>query len=520
MSAILPPNLSEAAFQRALNAFASVVGKKWILDDEQDRITYIDPYAMGDGLNHAAGAAVAPASVEEVQALVRIANEHKVPLWPTARGKNLGYGWAAPVMPGTVVLDLGRMNRILDVDPKYGHCLIEPGVGFYDLHDYLTENKIPLWMSIPGNAWGSVMGNALERGLGYTPYGDHASKICGMEFVSPTGELVRTGMGAMQGSSTWQAYQHGFGPSWDQFLVQSNFGVVTKMGLWLMPAPEATMRAKIELPKAEDISWAIDELHGLRLNNVVEHPFVFGNFMHDAAVVSQRSSWYDGPGALPDSVAQKMMDHFGIGWWRFTLGLFGHEGVVKAKADIIRKALEPHLKAPIEFTEWKQGEPLENSAARKPSALALQIVNWHGGRGGHMGFSPVMPPNGTLAYKQFRAMKGRFDEHGLDYYTSFTMGHRHINNVNLLLYDRDNGEMTGRAKKLFNALIEDAKAQGYGEYRTHLDYMDPVSKSFDFGGGALLRMNERVKDALDPNGVIAPGKNGIWPRTYRKGEKA
>ncbi|HWW63834.1 MAG TPA: FAD-dependent oxidoreductase [Sphingomonadaceae bacterium] len=510
-----PPGLSAAQFDRGLKAFVSVVGPKRVLATDEDRHTYLDPYALGDGLAHQPAAAVAPASAEEVQAIVRLANEHRIPLWPTARGKNLGYGGAAPVMPGTVVLDLGRMNRILEVDPHFGYCLIEPGVGFYDLYNYLRDNKIPLWMSVPGNAWGSVMGNALERGLGYTPYGDNASKICGMEVVLPTGEKMRTGMGAMAGSKAWQSYQHGFGPSWDQFLVQSNFGVVTKMGLWLMPEPEMTMRTKIELPKADDIGWAIDELAMLRLHNVVEHNFVFGNYLHDAAVFSQRDEWYQGPGAIPDAVAEKIMAHYGIGWWSFNLSLFGQEEVVKAKEKLLRRAMEPHLGKPLEFETWQRGDPIEKSSAGRPSVVALQIVNWRGGRGGHIGFSPVMPPDGKLATKQFRAMKARFEEYGLDYYTSFTMGARHINNVNLILYNRDDADMVSRAKGLFTTMIADAKAAGYGEYRTHIDFMNPVAASFDYEGGVMNRLNETVKNAIDPNGVIAPGKNGIWPRAYK-----
>lgn len=516
MTKILPPGLSQGALDRALAAFERIVGRQWVLATDEDRTTYLDAYAIGDGLSHQPAGAVAPASAEEVQAIVRIANEHRVPLWPTARGKNLGYGGSAPLVPGSIVLDLGRMNRILDVDPKLGHCLLEPGVGFYDLYAYLQENRIPLWMSVPGNGWGSVMGNALERGIGYTPYGDHFAQICGLEVVLPDGGLLRTGMGAMADNAAWQCYQHGFGPSWDQMFAQSNFGVVTKMGFWLMPEPEATIRLKVSLPNPEDIGWAIDALHRLRLDRVIEHNFVFGNYLRDAASTSQRVDWYDGPGAFPQSAAEKVMKHFNIGWWNFTLGLFGHEGVVKAREEIVRKTLEPHLDKPLVAEPWHRGEPIEKSLAGRPSVAALQVVNWYGGRGGHVGFSPVMPPDGRLALEQFKRMKARYDEFGQDYYTSFTMGQRHINNVNLILYNRDDPVIMDRIRRLFPVLIADTKAHGYAEYRTHLDYMQTVAGSFDFNNGAMARLNQAVKDAIDPNGIIAPGKNGIWPRAHRE----
>jgi len=513
MKLTLPSGVTAATFSQALRAFAGVVGQDWVLATDEDRGTYMDAYAVGDGSDHVPSAAVAPQSVEEIQAILRIANEHKIPLWPVSRGKNLGYGEAAPLLSGSIVLDLGRMNRVLDINEKTGTALLEPGVSFFDLYGLLRQQNIPLWLSVPGNAWGSVIGNALERGLGYTPYGDHTSKLCGLEVVLPSGDLVRTGMGAMATSTSWQNYQHGFGPGWDQMFVQSNFGVVTKGGFWLMPEPEATLRVTIDLPQPDDIGWFIDEMTQLRLRGVIEQPFVCGNYLRQATVFSEREDWYRGPGAIPDAVGAQIRQQFKTGWWSAGFTLFGYEEVVQANAKIIRRVLEPRLGHTLKFEAWHRGQPIERSGAGVPDLLSLQIVNWRGGRGGHVGFSPVMPPDGKLALAQFRKMKARFDEFGFDYYGSFTLGHRHINNVNLIIYDRDDAAMTASARKLFATMVDDAARDGYGEYRTHLSFMQQVADSFDFNGHALARLNATVKNALDPNGILAPGKNGIWSKS-------
>jgi 4-cresol dehydrogenase (hydroxylating) len=121
----------------AFRAFAAAIGKDWVMTGKDDRIAYSDHFAS-DEEKHRPSGAIAPANAEEVRALVRIANQYKVPLWPISRGKNFGYGGAAPVMKDAVVLDLSRMKKI-EVDAENGTVLVEPGVGFFDLYDHLQN---------------------------------------------------------------------------------------------------------------------------------------------------------------------------------------------------------------------------------------------------------------------------------------------------------------------------------------------------------------------------------------------
>jgi 4-cresol dehydrogenase (hydroxylating) len=514
MNPVLPPGLSAAQLNLALKAFAKVVGDEWVLSTDLDRETYLDHFAVNEAA-HAASAAVAPLTAEQVRDVVRVANEFKVPLWPISRGKNFGYGGAAPRLKGSVVLDLSRMKKI-DFDAENGTALVEPGVGFYDLYDYIQQNKLPYWTSVPGNSWGSVVGNALDRGVGYTTYGDHTSKICGMEVVLPTGEFMRTGMGAMSNAPTWNLYRYGFGPAWDQMFVQSNFGVVTKMGIWLMPAPESMIGLDIEMENADDLGWAVDLIAPMRRDGLLQQSPSLGSWLRGAAVLTTRRDWYDKPGALPDDVIAAIRKKFGIGWWSANMRLYGYEEVTEAQAKVISRAFAKRTSQTLKISHWKAGQPLEpNPFQGVPVTFPLQNAAWHGGRGGHIGYSPVLPATGAAALEQFKRTYDRYREFGMDYHGSFSMAERNIVNVNQVLFNKDDKDMMGRVDKFFRSLVDDAKEKRYGEYRTHIDYMDLVAATYDYNNHALRRANETIKDALDPNGILAPGKSGIWPRRYR-----
>jgi 4-cresol dehydrogenase (hydroxylating) len=509
MQRVLPPGMPAAAFDRGLAALRGVVGAEWVLDTDEDRDTYLDPYATGDARAHAPAAAVAPANLEQVQAVMRVANAHKLPLWPISRGKNFGYGGAAPRLPGSLVLDLGRMNRILEVNETLGYCVIEPGVTFYELHEHLAKAGIALEFGFPNFGWGSAVGNALDRGFSFR--GDHSSNICGFEVVLPDGSLLRTGNGAMAGGANWATARHGFGPSWDQAFVQANYGVVTKMGLWLHPVPEQVISVQVALDKPDDLGWFVDELSPLLLRGVLGGNIAVSTATNSVIDSSQRKDWYQGSGAIPDSVVARMMAERNLGWWNSTVRIAGHEDSNEANLKRVLAALRRHSAREYPVSRVTGA----SQAARGPVVNRLKVLNWYGGRGGHVGFSPVMPANGAAVLSQFRRTKARYDEHGIDHNCTFYLNGRTVTNINLMLLNLDDPDFIARTGRLFDVLVSDAASQGYAEYRTHLDYMDDVAATFDFNDHALRRFNERIKDALDPNGILAPGRNGIWPAAWR-----
>ncbi|QJU54136.1 FAD-binding oxidoreductase [Herbiconiux sp. KACC 21604] len=503
-----------------LAAAVDLLGDEFVLGG--DRLSdYDDPFPVGDPAEFAAGLVVRPATVEDVSALVRIAAEHGTTLWPISQGRNNGYGGRSPRTAGTVVLDLSRLDRVLEIDAVSGTALVEPGVRFIDLYTAVRASGAPFWTSTPDLSWGSVVGNALERGLGYTAYGEHHAQVCGLEVVLPDGEIVRTGMGAMEGGRAWQLYRPGFGPAVDGLFFQSNLGIVTKMGVWLMPAPEAWAAVDIAAPAFDDLAPLIDTMRPLKLDGTIQSTVVIGDPLGAAAFSGPRSEWQADLGLLEPGVHERIMERFGVGRWNMTFALYDHAELLEARIGVVERAFAPIPGARVTVTRYAGDAPVDDIAyghrvrAGIPDMYAEKLSFWYGGRGGHVSFAPVLPLDGTEALEQVHRIRRRFEAAGFDYCGAFTAAGRSLVHVTEVLYDRDDAEQVARARMLVPALIAEAAAEGYGEYRGHLAFMDDIARSFDFNGGALGRLHARLKDALDPTGVLAPGKQGVWPARSR-----
>jgi len=520
MTSAVSGEISAADLSSALDGFVAAVGAEHVLTDEVSLREFRDPFAFETWDDYTASAIVMPHTVEEIQEIVRVANRHTIPLWTHSTGRNNGYGGPAPRVRGSVILSLRRMNRVLEIDEELGYALVEPGVRWFDLYEAIQAGGHKLMLSCADLGWGSVIGNTLDHGITYLPYGTNMGMQCGMEVVLPNGELLRTGMGALPGSRAWNLYKRGLGPTPDQLFMQSNFGIVTKMGVWLMPEPECYMPLWLRVWRDGDLAAVVDTLRRLMLDGTIEMVPQIINTILFASVLSKRDLWYQGDGPIPDAIVDKMARELEVGRWMMRFALYGDESVVDLRFRKIKEAFERIEGAEVWGTKYAPEQfsqienPIEQVQAGIPNLDLNQMTGWYGGEhGGHIGFSPV----GRDAVALRDLLRGMIERQaGLDYMVAMIPTNaRSFVHVTLVIFDTANEAQARAAYDTSKLLVREAAKQGYGEYRAHLDFMDLAADQYSFNDHAYRRFNETIKDALDPNGILSPGKQGIWPSRLR-----
>ncbi|KAE8448728.1 hypothetical protein EG329_008943 [Mollisiaceae sp. DMI_Dod_QoI] len=528
---VIPQGIEKTRFIHALDELGQSLGNENV---EVNDKPLVDGWYMEHPNTHdmmpilddeelVASAVVYPSSTQEVQNIVLWANKYRIPIFPISMGRNLGYGGAAPRVRGSVVIDLGkRMNKILDINPDDYTCLVEPGVSFYALYETIQAKGYKhMWIDTPDLGGGSVVGNTLDRGVGYTPYGDHWACHAGLEVVLPTGEVIRTGMGSLPGNNTWQTFPYGFGPYSDGIFSQSNFGIVTKMGMTLMPNPGGYESFMYAFEKESDLAALIDIIRPLRIGNILENVAQVRHAIQSLAVKGKpRTTYFTGDGPMPEDIVSDYMKKTPIGEckWLYYGMSYGPEHIRQYKLDIIDKEFKKIPGArridsstlPDDEYFWSR----DRIAAGVPDLVELLWVNWVP-NGSHVAFSPVSPIRGTDAMKLFEMGKHLHHKFGIDFFPAFCVGLREMHLIVEIVFDKNDPNKRKAANDCLREMIDEAAREGYGEYRTHLVLMDQVANTYNWNDNALMKFNEKLKDALDPNGILAPGKSGIWPARYR-----
>jgi 4-cresol dehydrogenase (hydroxylating) len=527
----------------ALAAWRELLGTGRVLHDEATLSAYA---SSTSGWSTLPAAVLRPASSAEVVAVVKTAAASGVPLYPISTGRNWGYGDACAVHDGQVVVDLSGMNRIIELDPVLAYVVIEPGVTQQQLSQALLARGAPLWMDCTGAGPDtSLLGNILERGFGHSPYGNRFQNICGMEIVLADGEVLRTGFCHYPAARNGRVFPYGVGPHLDGLFTQANFGIVTSIGLWLMPQSATIHHFLCTVAQHTDIAAVVDALRPLRLDGTLRSIVHIGN---DLRVLSGGTTYphalAGGVSPLPDALRRQMRQAAGVGAWTVSGALYGSSAQVAAARRALRRALR-HTAAQPQFMSARKlalgavaarllrrfalgrrlqarvalGQSLFDMNRGLPNGRFLAGAYWRRRGGLPPGFpenanpaldncgmlwvSPVLPMRGADMLAVHALAEPIFGEHGFDLLATFSMiNERALGGVLTVAYDKEDPAEAARAIRCYRQLFDTMMGAGYIPYRVGLQSMAEL----DPAGDSYWRTVERIKAALDPRGIIAPGR--------------
>jgi hypothetical protein len=220
---------------------------------------------------------------------------------------------------------------------------------------------------------------------------------------------------------------------------------------------------------------------------------------------------------LNDEELNEIADKLNLGRWNFYGALYGPPPVREVLWQVVKQAFSTIPGARFYFPEdMPENEVLQtrhNTLQGIPSVDELKWVDWLP-NGAHLFFSPIAKVTGNDGIAQYQVTRARCEEASFDFIGTFVVGMREMHHIVCIVFDRKDPDSCRRAHWLITTLIDDAAKRGWGEYRTHLALMDQIAQTYNFNDNAQMKLNEKIKNVLDPKGILAPGKNGIWPSNY------
>lgn len=467
-----------------------------------------------------ASAILRPRDTAEVQACLRIARDHRVAIYPTSGGRNWGYGSRAPTSDGAALLDLGRLDRILDYDDEMGTVTVEAGVTFGQLARFLVGKKARFFASVPGaGPDASVIGNCVERGDGAGPLGDRAAHACAFEVVLPTGERIETGFARLDGARVARLTRHDLGPSLDGLFLQSNLGVVTRMTIFLQVRPAFFRVARFAVEDLARLPALVDALRALRLEGTVRSLHALWN---DWKAISLLGPYpfeaTAGRTPLPPAFVEAIRRDAGFGRVSGTLPLYAASSA-QGEADEARVAevLADHVDllavddpGDLDWSDLSArgpllGAPHEVSIAslyyRKrfaPTRIAPEAD-----RCGLHWVTPAVPFRGADAAEAFViaeevVMRHRFEPQ----VAAVCVTDRVISFCAAIVYDRDVEGEDARARACHDELLARFESRGFPPFRLGIQSMPLAPR----GDEETARFRARLKEWMDPGRVLAPGR--------------
>jgi 4-cresol dehydrogenase (hydroxylating) len=489
-------------------------------------------------------AALKPKDTRHVSGIVKIASKYKISLYPISTGCNWGYGASTPVIDNCVIVDLSGMDKIIEMDEELGLVTVQPGVTPKQLRDYLDARSLPYLVPVHGAGPNcSLVGNALERGYGVTPYVDHFGAVTSLEAVLPNGEIYRPALSQNGGEAIDKAFKWGIGPYLDGIFSQGSFGIVTEMTIALAPIPEQVEGFLFSLKKENDLEDAVKAVQDIL--KIVGNLTGSINLMNAQRVLAMVEEYpfdkVEKGGIMSQALVDELLRKNYLSSWTVGGIIYGDKKLLKSAKTIIKKRMRFITKKKLFFSRRKidsmkrilslvpdlfarnikkQLGNLDESfkvAEGAPTEIALPLCYWKSGKRpakgekmnpaqdgcGVIWYSPLVPMKADEVRIYVDMVKKICIEHRIEPLITLTsLSHRCFDSTVPLLFDPQDPDETQRAKRCYRALYEAGKKRGFLPYRVGIDHMALVMQS----DSVFWNLVSKLKQTLDPDGIIAPGR--------------
>lgn len=429
--------------------------------------------------------------VEHVQAIVRETARRRMPITPRVAGTNIG-GLTIP-SPGGLVLDLTRMNRVVDVSVEDMYAVIEPGVTQQKLKDHLTERNMPLTFGFSlAPPYTSVLANAIMGGLTNRSlkYGDQSEWISGLEVVLPDGSLARTG--------AWALSDVPFGnvpfPDVTGLFVgwQGTTGIVTKLVFQLWP--EHPLRKRLFV-LSYSVAGTYKAVRRLCRKEICDD---IGGFSWPASKMLMGVKKPRPEPAKGEPVFSLYVDMTA----ETTDEMKAKEAILGSVLDNLSVSGERY-EEPLEVESLIAVNPVLGSFAQFP--VDLKFLTDHGGGG-----LSWMGTYGPLSRFEETAEAGMkiMASHGFaPLIVSRPMRGGHFGVLRLITtFDKKSPQEVEAVKAVNQDLLELVTEKGFIMYKTPVWAWKVLLPKIDEG---MIRLMQRVKKLMDPAGLCNPGKLGL-----------
>jgi glycolate dehydrogenase FAD-linked subunit len=446
-----------------------IVGK----DNFTDQLEELVPYSYDASMNvHRPDAAVWPESTEHVAEIVKFANEHRIPIVPRGAGTSLS-GGVIPIRGG-IIVDLSRMNRILEMSIENRYVRVQAGVVCDDLNRALAKHGFTFPPDPASSSVATIGGNVATNagGIKGAKYGTTRDYVLGLQVVLPTGEVMHTGSYTMKCVSGYDLAKLFVG-------AEGTLGVITEITLKINPLPRHAMTAVATFTKLEDAGKAIFQ---------TMTSGVLPSVMEILDKVTLKSIKENTDIDLPDAEALILTETDGYTWEE-----------VEAQMEVVLRILKQNHPTMIKTAKdekdrlnlWKARKSSYATLARVSRSFVLDDVT-----------VPISRIPDLLVGIQEIAQK-----HGL---VIATYGHAGDGNLHPQLlydeYDPKQVEKTERAEEEIFQLAISLKGTLSGEHGIGLSKANYMTLEHDPVEMALMR---QIKKTLDPNNIMNPGKRAL-----------